>query len=129
MSADKVNRVTRNHRSYIAWKFDCENYNTRTVALQSNLNKLFTVIILQCSQSVKSKLESSVGYETAKLNDNCEWLITTLRNICHKFEHTENRFVALVNAKATLFSYRQGQAQPTTEYYEGFKDSRSSSPC
>ena len=90
MSADNVNCVTRDHRSYIAWKFDCENCNTRTVALQLNLNKLFPVIILHCSQSVKSKLESSVGYETAKLNDNCEWLITTLRNICHNATFATN---------------------------------------
>jgi hypothetical protein len=108
MSSDGVNRVTRDHRKYIVWKFDCENFNTRTLALETNLHKLFTVTILQCSQSVKNKLESTSGYETAKSTDDCFWLLTSLKNICLKFEHTENRFVALVAAKAAIFNCRQG---------------------
>ena len=61
MTADGINRVTRDHRLYIAWKFDCENYNSRAVALEANRLKLFTVILLQCSQSVKMKLVATVG--------------------------------------------------------------------
>jgi hypothetical protein len=122
MSIDGINRVTRDHRKYIAWKFECESYNTRIVALEVNSRKLFTVILLQCSQSVKAKVEGTTGYAGAKTTNDCCWLITTLKNICHKFEHTENRFVALINAKAAIFNYRQGQFQPNTEYYETFKD-------
>jgi hypothetical protein len=44
------------------------------------------------------------------------------KNICHKFEHTESRFVALVNAKAAIFNYRQSQHQNITKYYETFKE-------
>jgi hypothetical protein len=122
MSTDGINRVTRDHRLYISWKFECESYNSRAVTLAANQHKLFTIALLQCSQSVKNKLESTVGYEVAKSTDDCKWLITSLKNICHNFEHTENRFVAFVNAKAALFNCRQGQAQTTTDYYETFKE-------
>jgi Reverse transcriptase (RNA-dependent DNA polymerase) len=122
LSSDGVNAVTRDHRKYIIWKFECESYNTRIVALEVNLRKLFTVMILQCSPSVKSKVEGTTGYSTAKATNDCSWLITTLKNICHKFEHTENRFVALINAKAAIFNYRQGQFQSNTDYYESFKE-------
>lgn len=101
-------RVTRDHRLYIDWKYQCENYNTRKAALTANKKKLFTSIILQCSQSVKSKVESTDGYDTAKSSHDCNWLLTLLRNICHKFEQTESRFVALINAKIAIFSFRQG---------------------
>jgi hypothetical protein len=114
--------VTREHRLFIAWKFECENYNARLVALASNQLKLFTVILLQCSQSVKMKLESTDGYEGAKTINDCAWVIKTLKNICHKFEHTENRFVALTNAKAAIFNYRQGPNQSVSEYFEAFKE-------
>ena len=57
MTAGGVNRVTRDHRLYITWKFKCVNYNSRAVALEANQLKLFTVILLQCSQSVKMKLD------------------------------------------------------------------------
>jgi hypothetical protein len=120
--SDGITRVTRDHRFYIAWKFECENYNSRIVTLDANQRKLFTVIMLQCSQSVKMKLEGTVGYETAKTDYDCTWLLTTLKNVCHKFEHTENRFVALVNAKAAIFNCRQGASQSTTDYYESFKE-------
>lgn len=115
-------QLTRNHRLYIDWKYDCETYNSRKTALTASKKKLFTIIILQCSRSVKSKLESTDGYDTAKTNHDCNWLLTLLRNICHKFEQSENRFVALINAKAAIFSYRQGPNQHPTEYYETFKE-------
>jgi hypothetical protein len=71
---------------------------------------------------VKSKVESTNGYESAKIDHDCNWLLTLLRNICHKFEQTENRFVALINAKAAIFNCRQGQNQHPTDYYEAFKE-------
>jgi hypothetical protein len=120
--SDGITRVTRDHRFYIAWKFECETYNARLVTLEANERKLFTIILLQCSQSVKMKLEGTAGYEAAKGTYNCTWLLTTLKNVCHKFEHTENRFVALVNAKAAIFNCRQGASQSTTDYYESFKE-------
>ena len=84
--ADGVNRVTRDHQLYIAWKFKCENYNSRAVALEANRLKLFfTIILLQCSQSVKMKLEDTAGYEKAKAASDCLWILTTLKNICHHF--------------------------------------------
>jgi hypothetical protein len=79
MSADGVNRVTRDHRLNIAWKFECESYNSRVVDLATNLHKLFTVILLQCSQNVKSKLESTPGYAAAKGSNDCKWLLTNLK--------------------------------------------------
>ena len=83
---------------------------------------MFTVIMLQCSQSVRTKLEATAGYEGAKATNDCLWALTTLKNICHRFEHTENRFVALVNAKAAIFNYRQALGQGATDYYESFKE-------
>jgi hypothetical protein len=67
------------------------------------------------------KLEATGGYETATETNNCHWLLTNLKNICHSFEHTENRWVALVNAKAAILNYTQGEGQHPTEYYEQFK--------
>ena len=79
MSANGVSRVTRDHRLYIAWRFECENYNSRAEALEANQLKLFTVIILQCSQSVRTKLEATAGYKKAKATNDCLWALTTLK--------------------------------------------------
>jgi hypothetical protein len=51
-------------------------------------SQLIYVILLQCSTSVKTKLEATPGYVAAKLKHECSWLITNLKNICHKLEHS-----------------------------------------
>jgi hypothetical protein len=68
MSSDGVTRVPREHRKYIEWKFECESFNTRTTTLASNQHKLFTVTLLQCSQSVKNKVEATVNAKAAIFN-------------------------------------------------------------
>ena len=76
LSADRVNHVTRDHQLFIAWKFECKSYNSRAVALEANQLKRFTIILLQCSQSVKTKLEATAGYEGAKATNDCLWILT-----------------------------------------------------
>ena len=122
MSADGVNRVTRDNRGYIRWKAECDSYFVRIDALAANSLKLYTVIILQCSQSVKMKLEATAGYEPAKATCDCTWLLTTLKNVCHRFDHSESRFQALWNAKAAIFNCHQGPQQSVTDYYETFRE-------
>ena len=85
LGADGKTPVTRDNRKYIAWKSECETYIARVAALDANQLHLFMVITLQCSQSVKVKVEASVGYEAAKAAHDCYWL--PIKNICHKFEH------------------------------------------
>jgi hypothetical protein len=108
MSNDGVNRVGRDHRLFIVWKDECMQYTARVQALETNKHRLFSVILAQCSQSVKMKLEAANGYHAALETNDCHWLLTNLKNICHRFEHTENRWMALVQAKAAIFNYRQG---------------------
>ena len=76
LSADRVNHVTRDHQLFIAWKFECKSYNSRAVALEANQLKLFTIILLQCSQSVKTKLEATARYKGAKATNDCLWILT-----------------------------------------------------
>ena len=111
-------RAAPQSRKYIDWKFECESYNTRKVALTSNLRKLFSEILFQCSPSVISKLESHEGYEHAANKRDCKWLVVQIKTICHSFEDTEHRFAALINAKKAILGCKQGADQPVTEYYE-----------
>jgi hypothetical protein len=122
MLSDMSGRVPIQHRLYIAWKFECENYNTRAQMLRYNLSKLFTVIISQCSPPVKTKIESVSGYDSAKSTSDCVWLVNNLRNVCHKFETTEYRINALLDAKAAIVNYRQGQYQSNSDYFDILKN-------
>jgi hypothetical protein len=120
--SDGVTPVPRESRKYITWKFECESYDTRKQALDTNKSKLFTVILSQCSESIKPKLESTTGYAAARTKNDCKWLLTTLKDICHRFEQSDNRFVALVKAKGAIFNCKQQPTQSTMDYYETFKE-------
>jgi hypothetical protein len=49
-------------------------------------------------------------------------MLSTLKDICHHFKQSKNRFVALVKAKAAIFNCKQSPGQPTTDYYKSFKE-------
>jgi uncharacterized membrane protein YgcG len=122
MSADGTTRVGRDHRLYIQWKDQCEQYNQRSRDLANNKVKIFTIVLQQCSQSVTNKIEATSGFAKAKADFDCQWLLTTIKNVCHNFEHTDNRLVALVKAKAEIFQYRQGANQSTHDYHDAFNE-------
>jgi hypothetical protein len=90
--------------------------------LATNKVKIFTILMQQCSPSVTNKVEASKGHEQAKKVYDCKWLITTIKSVCHNFEQTKNRFMALIKAKADLFQCRQGQNQSTHDYHDMFKE-------
>jgi hypothetical protein len=84
--------------------------------------KIFTIAMQQCSQSVINKIEATSGFAKAKATFDCKWLLTTIKNVCHNFEHTDNRLVALVKVKAEIFQYRQGGNQSTHDYHDAFNE-------
>jgi hypothetical protein len=120
--SDGATRVGCDHRLFIQWKSECENFNQRQKDLAANKVKIFTILLQQCSPSVTNKVEASKGYEKAKKGFDCAWLIKTIKSVCHSFEQSENRFTALVKAKADLFQCKQGQNQSTHDYYDTFKE-------
>jgi hypothetical protein len=122
LGADGVTPVTTHHRKYIQWKGLCEQFDKRERDLETNKVKIFTMLLQQCSPSVTNKVEATADYETAKREYNCKWLITTIKSVCHNFLQTENRFVALVDAKAALFNCKQGPNQSTHDYRDAFNE-------
>jgi hypothetical protein len=122
MLKDGKTRAGRDHRLYIQWKDQCEQYNQRMRDLSNNKVKIFTITLQQCSQSVTNKIEATSGFAKAKASFDCQWLLTTIKNVCHNFEHTDNRLVALVKAKAEIFQYRQGANQSTHDYHDAFNE-------
>jgi hypothetical protein len=122
LGSDGTTRVGRDHRKYIQWKNQCEQFNQKEKDLEANKVKIFTILTQQCSPSVTNKVEASKGYEQAKKSYDCKWLITTIKSVCHNFEQTENRFTALVKAKAELFQCKQGQNQSTRDYHDTFRE-------
>jgi hypothetical protein len=119
--SDGITHVTRDHHLYHDWKDECTDYRTRMTAMKSNRIKLFNTILLQCSNNVEQKLEATTGYKSAVVTHDCLWLIRSLKNVCHHFEHTENRFMELYNAKSTLYHLKQNASQSTGEYYKLFQ--------
>jgi hypothetical protein len=103
---------------HIAWTRKWENFSDQEIALEANKHSLFGVILSQCSPSVINKLKANSDFSLANSSDDVRWLLVTVKQICHSFNDTENRFVGLINAKKAILNHHQGDEQPTTVYYE-----------
>lgn len=119
---DAGNQVPAASRLYITWKKECELYSERIVALPFSKSHLWQVAWAQSSESVKSKVEATPDYETAREEDNLFWLLTAIKNSTHRFEPTEYRFDALMDAVHAVMTCTQGPNQGTTAYYETMKE-------
>jgi hypothetical protein len=104
---DATKHVPKESRLHYSWAASCEVYDQRIQALATNKTKLCTIILAQCSDSVKPKLEAIPGYEAAKRTYDCKWFLTNLKSICHRFEQSEYRYIALYNAKLNVMQCRQ----------------------
>jgi Reverse transcriptase (RNA-dependent DNA polymerase) len=113
-------RATRDFFEYHDWKNECDNYAIRKKELRKNNIHLFAVILEQCSASVENKLKGSPGYAEANRDHSCYWLVITLKNICHSFEHHKYKFNSLIAAKQAIFNYKQHGSQSTTAYHDAF---------
>jgi uncharacterized protein YbcV (DUF1398 family) len=63
---------------------------------------------------VTNKVEVTSGFAKAKADFNCQWLLATIKDVCHNFERDE--------AKAEIFQYRQGANQSTHDYHDAFNE-------
>jgi hypothetical protein len=71
---------------------------------------------------MRARIKSSPDFDKHDANQDCEWLLTTIKGIMLRFE--SQRFVLLSMADATqqIFTFCQGQEMSLAKYYEDFKN-------
>ena len=89
---------------------------------QNTLHSLFSVIWGQCSQLLKSKLESKSEYEGIKANRDVSGLLKLIKTIVYQFETHTSIYKALDEAKKNYYLYYQGPKTTNSQHAKNLQD-------
>jgi hypothetical protein len=88
------------------WNMEVEQYILQKGQLEEKKVILHTIIWEQCTKSLCIKLKGTDGYETAKEDSDCLWLLRTIRGISLNYEST----------KPKLSEQEQAQSQEQCQF-------------
>ena len=93
----------------------------RRNSLKSNLQKAYSLILGQCTDLMKDKLKASTRWNDIKSRQDALQLLNEIRTITYKFEEQKYLPLSIHNAKATFYSFRQGNLT-NSDYFQRFKN-------
>ena len=92
------------------------------MSLKNILHSLFSVIWGQCSQLLRSKLESKSEYEGIKENSDVSGLLKLIKTVLYQFETHTSIYEALDEAKKNYYLYYQGPKTSNTQHVKNLQD-------
>ena len=101
--ADTANALTR---TIAAKKIDL--YVKQDGILSENLEKAYSLIFGQCTKILKSKLKSSVNWDTMSSNYDMFTLLEAIKKIIYKSKDQKYLPISLHNSKTNVYNFRQG---------------------
>lgn len=84
------------------WTMKVEDYVMQKAQVDENKTILYTIIWEQCTTSLRIKLKGTDGYEDAKGNNDCVWLLISIRGICLNYEGSRPKILSLDGALEQL---------------------------
>ena len=91
-------------------------YVKRKTTLRSNLVAIWNTVIGQCTDLMKSKLESYPTYTANEDARDCTWLLTTILAVTLQFDNRRYPYSSLLDAYHKFFSCRQSPNQSVDDY-------------
>ena len=92
------------------------------MSLKATLHSLFSVIWGQCSQLLKSKLESKSEYEGIKERTDVSRLLKLIKTVVYQFETHTSVYEALDETKKNYYLYYQGPKTSNTQHVKNLQD-------
>ena len=68
---------------------------------------IHTMILGQCSESMKYKLKSLDAFKAETEKNNCLWLLQQIRAITLQFDEKKNGFISIMNAQHGFLNCKQ----------------------
>jgi hypothetical protein len=88
--------------------------------LNDNLAKAFSLVIGQCTENLKAKLESLTQWQTLKTNKNVISLLEEVKIIVFKFEEQSYSMHSLFKANEAVYLIKQKEDETNNAYYKRF---------
>ena len=77
--------------------------------LEDNIENLFSVVLGQCTPTMKAKLEGRADFDAMKTSFGVVDLFKAIRETTYKFEAHRNPYLSMYNAKTQMTILRQGE--------------------
>jgi hypothetical protein len=102
------------------YKAELDLYHKDTQEYQNNKEKVFVVILGQCTKAMKSALANGGGLEKLEENKDVVGLLEKLRELAFSTRGIQEPFVTLTESFRHLATINQGTMETMANYYERF---------
>lgn len=93
----------------------------RKGTLESNFQKLYSLLLGQCTELMKGKLKTSLSWESIWKDQDALALLNEIKTIVFKFKDQKYPILSIHNAKSTFYSFRHLQLS-TADYLQKFRN-------
>ena len=88
---------------------------------QHNMNKAYALILGQCTQGLKNKLETSQKWEAIKKEHNPIWLLKAIKEITQDYQDSKYPIASICRSLETVFTIKQDEREGLAAYIKRFK--------
>ena len=103
------------------WKLDLREYRTRVDKRHKNSDKVYALVLGQCSQALRSRMEAHPTWDTIDGGSQVIELLQLIRACITQRQTRKYEFHTLVDVEQKVHHLRQNRCT-NAEYYERFKD-------
>ena len=104
-----------------AWQKKYDQYLSGNQTLTDNLRAIYTVVWGQCSAGMKAKVKTSPKFEAMDRDCNCISLLKEIKKIMYQFEGQHDPYVAIVEGKESLATFKQQPHESLDEFLTHFQ--------
>lgn len=101
-----------------------KEYMEKIKRYKNNCDKAYGLILGQCTQAVKNKLEERKDWKDIKADHDPLKLLETIKQITQDYQDNKYPVVSAVRSLLALFTIRQNENEHFTEYLKRFKNTQ-----
>lgn len=114
----KDDKIVIDEGSREEWKEEIKSYRKDLKTRRKNKAKAFALILGQCSDMLRSKLEGHDDWETANAGDDPIELLKIIKHCMVHKTTTRHKGYSLIEAEGNLGRFRQGEKMTVEDYRE-----------
>jgi hypothetical protein len=103
------------------WKMARRTYEKQLEARQCNASRVYALIIGQCSQALRNRMEANEQWERINETSDVMDLLQLIQNCMTQQQTRQKPVHTLMDAEAQIYGFRKKNLA-NNEYYDKFKD-------
>jgi len=104
----------------IKYKVQVEGIAKHENTFEENMDKLFSVILGQCTELMKERIRNTIGYMVVSKNQDGLAILKMIQKICLNFEDGKYLPLAMIQVKKQYFAFWQEPRMTILKYHTSF---------